>query len=276
MILEGYLHEKKCFVTLTYDDEHFPKDASLDPRHPKLFIGRMRKELPVGSLRVLTVGEYGHDGEREINPHYHLAMYGFACAGPIKFYESGKRCWCENCEFIRKKWGKGNIVVEELNRKSAQYIAGYVVKKLTHRFDERLFINGDPANRRYPEFCRPPRRPGLAHGVIDGFVKSMTGSDGQFFLSDRGDVPNVFMVEGKALPMGRYLMNKLRDRVGIKEVSRDAYVKEMQALWYDAQLDASIPEEEKLSIRKCILSHYAGQRAQVHAAFNLYKQKGVL
>jgi len=36
-IHEAQLHQNNCFITLTYDDEHLPKDLSLDHRDFQLF-----------------------------------------------------------------------------------------------------------------------------------------------------------------------------------------------------------------------------------------------
>lgn len=272
ILLESFMHDKKCFLTLTYDDEHLPKDASLNPRHVQLFLKKMRKELGPGSLRFFCVGEYGgtkygsSKTSREVNPHYHLALFGFNCCGRIYFAGSGKRCFCEMCEFVRSKWEFGNIVIDELNRKSAQYIARYVVKKLTSFNDSRH-------EGRYPEFQRSSRRPGIGAGAVDNIFRSLQYGKNKLALSAEGDVPGALSIDGQKLPFGRFILNKLRERADVTEVSRSRYVAELQALWFDALSDSENPP---LSLKSVLLQRNSGRVANVEAAYNIYSSEGVL
>lgn len=61
------------FVTLTYDDEHLPKDLSVNKRDVQLFHKRLRKNFPSSDLRYYVVSEYG---DRTHRPHYH-GLYFF-------------------------------------------------------------------------------------------------------------------------------------------------------------------------------------------------------
>lgn len=215
IMLEARASSSSCFLTCTYDDVHVPEDFSLSPRHHELFIKNLRKRLPVGSIRYLGVGEYGgylYDGEgsRRVNPHYHYALFGFDCCGPIKYLQSGDRCWCSNCEMVRKVWGKGNIVIEPLNITTSNYISGYILKKMTKRGDERL-------EGRWPEFKRSSNGGGSA--VVKGGIGAPAVFNIWNAFHDRhsgeifdvnGDVPSSLQMEGRLYPLGRYLRRKLR------------------------------------------------------------------
>ena len=75
MILEAKEHLFSSFVTLTYDDEHMPKDGSLCKKHLQQFIRRLRKALYPRKIRYYAVGEYG---DKSWRPHYHLIVFGLS------------------------------------------------------------------------------------------------------------------------------------------------------------------------------------------------------
>lgn len=85
IMFEAGYHEKTAFLTLTQDDEHVRKDASgrfiLRRKDFRDFVNRLRGYLPPRSLSLYGVGEYGHEGARKWNPHYHAALFGYACDG---------------------------------------------------------------------------------------------------------------------------------------------------------------------------------------------------
>ena len=73
IVHESDLHERvggNCFVTLTYDDDHVPKDKSgrlvLRPDDLKNFLKRVRKDVYPGKIRYYAVGEYGRSEERRV------------------------------------------------------------------------------------------------------------------------------------------------------------------------------------------------------------------
>lgn len=242
IVLESRVHSESCFLTLTYDDDNLPKDFSLDPSDHRNFMKRFRKELPVGSLRYLGVGEYGGklydgSGDREINPHYHYALFGFNCLGAIRYPDSGRRCWCVRCELVRRVWGKGNIVIEPLNIKTANYISGYVLKKMTKVGDERL-------GGRYPEFKRASNGGGksVVKGGIgapatkfisDALFNSFTG---EIFIGD--DVPTSLQVERVQYPLGRYLRSKVREQMGLEKATPKGVLQSYKAELWDMFFDA--------------------------------------
>ena len=171
-MLEASQHKHNSFLTLTYDDEHLPDDFtdektglvyapnSVDPYHHKLFIDRFRtdfKRKTGKTIRYFMCAEYGEKTQR---PHYHYALFGYpSCSNPVKLRkgEKPKPCNCPNCSFVRKHWIKGHIYLGNLTQHSAQYVAGYVTKKLTSiGHDYKDILHG-----RYPEFGRQSKMPGL-------------------------------------------------------------------------------------------------------------------
>lgn len=86
--------------------------------------------------------------------------------------------------------------------KSAQYIAGYCTKKMTHRSDIRL-------GGRHPEFTRMSLRPGIGASAMWNVASTVL----QYREKDI-DVPLALMYGKKEFPLGRYLRRKLREYVG--------------------------------------------------------------
>jgi len=206
IVLESMQYSDNAFVTLTYADEHLPvggKDnlPTLAPKDMQDWLKRLRKSYEPLRLRFFGVGEYGDVTQR---PHYHLCLFNYpSCHYGMSRYKFRVNC-CPVCDNIRDTWSKGNIFVGQLSMESAQYCAGYVVKKLTDKDDVRL-------NGRHPEFARMSLRPGLGAGMMDDVAHTLLALG----LEDtQTDVPSALRHGSRLLPLGRYLQKELRKRVG--------------------------------------------------------------
>ncbi|AZL82985.1 replication initiator protein [Apis mellifera associated microvirus 53] len=194
IILEAFKHEKSCFITLTYSDEFIPPGASLDPEHFRNFLKRLRDRIKPYRFRYFGVGEYGDETGR---PHYHAALFGLGV---------------DDTELISSCWAMGNVYNGTLTVESAQYIAGYVTKKMTKSDDPRL-------GGRYPEFSRMSLKPGIGAGAIEELTAFFKSDQGKRLLDETGDVPLALMHGGRSLPLGRYLRRKLREALSLPEVT---------------------------------------------------------
>jgi len=193
IMLEKRLHEKSCFLTLTYDDAHHPTGGSLVPSHYQKFVRSIRKDFPI---RYFFVGEYGDHSNR---PHYHAAMFGLDET---------------DSDYLRRKWGKGHIMCGTLTDESAQYVAGYVVKKLTNGNDPyvRARLGG-----RHPEFARMSLKPGIGAGAVRSIADVLESDFGPDVLQQFDGVPPVLRHGSKMLPLGRYLKKRLQDEILFKK-----------------------------------------------------------
>lgn len=108
-----------CFLTLTYNDEHLPKDKSVSVRDVQLFFKRVRRNMRLWypefdyenyPLRYFLVSEYGGQYGR---PHYHLILWN--C--PLNWQE------------IEKCWQNGFIKIGQTTPKSVQYCLKYFAIK---------------------------------------------------------------------------------------------------------------------------------------------------
>lgn len=190
LLLESCKHNESSFVTLTYAPEFLPADGSLKPVHLQLFLKRLRKALSPRKIRFFAVGEYGDETFR---PHYHLAIFGLGQ---------------HELDVVRSAWSMGHVMLGDLSRASAAYIAQYCTKKMTSTDDPRL-------QGRHPEFTRMSLRPGIGALAIDDLACALSGVDGSRMLADTGDVPYTLKVGGQDIPLGRYLRMKLRRALDI-------------------------------------------------------------
>jgi len=204
------MHEFSSFVTLTYDQQHLPENGSLRPRDIQLFLKLLRKRMGADRpLRYYFVGEYGDETQR---PHYHAALFGVS---PLE-WELVQSVWPHGAVDNPVKKRLGTLTLE-----SAQYIAGYVTKKMTSADDKRL-------NGRYPEFARMSLRPGIGATAIPSIAESLNDSTGARYLAQNLDVPINLNQGRKTLPLGRYLRKGLRDAMGFNPSDRENQLREIQ------------------------------------------------
>lgn len=210
LMLESKSHADSSFLTLTYAQEKLPAGGTLVPKHPQDFLKRLRSSLPY-KIRYYLVGEYGDQTAR---PHYHLALFGYpTCTYSRSRYRLYKNC-CTNCDRIRDHWTHGHVDLGTLTTESAQYIAGYVTKKLTNKNDPQTqkVLNG-----RHPEFARMSLKPGIGALSVDSISLPLTTDAGTNLIIQSGDVPSQFQHGSKKLPLGRYLKTKIRTHLGFPE-----------------------------------------------------------
>lgn len=203
LLLEASQYEHNAFVTLTYDEEHYPEGGSLCPADMRNYLKRLRKKLYPRTFRYFGAGEYGEKSE---HPHYHLALFGTETCrrGSTALSRHGRAC-CENCTLHTETWGKGHVYLGSLTDQSAAYIVGYVTKKITNPKGEEELAG------RHPEFARMSNRPGLGAGIMDEVASTLM----QHRLEDViEDVPLVLRHGKKLMPLGKYLRRRLRTRIG--------------------------------------------------------------
>lgn len=142
---EAEMHEKNCFVTLTYNDEHLPSSYSLKKKDFQDFMKRLRKRI--GKVRYYHCGEYGDTHKR---PHYHAILFGFDFSKDRRQVEDSVSGHAQyESDLLNDCWGNGLTRISEVTYDSCAYVARYTLKKLVHEWDEN-----DPREKEYSTCSR--------------------------------------------------------------------------------------------------------------------------
>lgn len=203
------MHEKCCFVSLTYSPENLPvSDESgkvgrgvLCLSDLQKFVKRLRKKFSGRQIRFYACGEYGPTGTHI--PHYHLILFGVDAeeldhdwfvyqgkSGPLR------KNFVRN-SLLYELWNKFGLVhVGDASVHSIAYCAGYVTHKLTKKNDGYT-----------PEFHVMSRRPGLGVEALADIARHLCKVSENNL--DVGDARQIY-AQGNLWPTGRYLLSKLR------------------------------------------------------------------
>lgn len=134
---ESLYHAENCFVTLTYDDEHYP-------------YGKFKKDDFIAFIKAIRNSGFkvryfgcGELGSHTFRKHAHIILFGYmphdlVYAGDS---ESGEALFTS--KFLSDIWAKGIVKVQFFGPRVAGYVAGYVDKKVDKE-DGFIFMSTKP------------------------------------------------------------------------------------------------------------------------------------
>lgn len=127
--LESRSHAFSTFITLTYDDDHYP--GCLDKTHIRSFF----KSLYNHGIKFRYYGcsEKGSESGRW---HHHIILFGYRPDDLVYYSRTKSGGYQFTSEFLSKIWNKGFVTVCDFEPGLAAYVAGYVNKKLEDPNDE--------------------------------------------------------------------------------------------------------------------------------------------
>lgn len=180
---EAQLHQANSFITLTYNDEHLPKDHSIHKEELQKFFKRIRKNTGQ-KLRYFACGEYGEKNNR---PHYHAIIFGYDFPDKTLWSKSKSGELIFRSKELERAWSKegepiGHAAIGSVTFNSAAYVARYAMKKrkgTQEEKDEHYKILDKETGEIYqlePEFCLMSRRPGLGKEWLEKY-KTDTNKD---------------------------------------------------------------------------------------------------
>ena len=266
LLLEALSHSDVSFVTLTYADN----PITLWPRDVQLWIKRLRKRY-IKKLRYYLVGEYGSISDR---PHYHAILFGFSsCLYGRPIVSSKSNCPCLPCSELQSSWPHGFTYNGTFSRESAQYVSGYVIKRMTSKKDLRL-------QGRHPEFSRMSRCPGIGALAMQHVAKSISKAGLDHCLVD-GDIPTHIKMDGKSVLFGPYLRDKLRHHLDLPPGTPQANVDKYRIECLDAIVNAALPSPtfyQGFYDRRSEIfsSRYKGVCDNIEARYKIFNSGGSL
>lgn len=207
MLLEAFEHPSSTFLTLTYNDEHYP--GELRKCDLQRFIRRVRQIVSPRTIRYYGVGEYGEQTKRG---HYHIIMFGL--------YPTEKKV-------IEQAWtlagrSVGFHYAGTVEPGSISYTLSYMMKRLTKKGDPKL-------EGKSPEFAIMSKNPGLGYGAVERIVKAYRTKGGQAALMEKKWIEERYRSGGSTYPLGRYLKGKILKELGFETGNIEAH-NEMQEL----------------------------------------------
>lgn len=252
-MLEMNYHDEACFVTLTYDELNLIRtnytrtdtgetgcSNTLFKKHYMDFFKRLRKANPGSDIRYVLAGEYGEQSDRA---HYHALIFGYKPHDlrPVSVNRRGQPLYMS--EELNRIWQKGNCIVGDVTKDSANYVCRYVTKKLY----SDIGMDNYQMRGRIPPFIVTSKRPAIGKRwyddnkdwCLDQTISYATPSGGRTFTAPRY-FKKLAEKEG-LLTFERCDIMDVRNSVN---VSQNEYVKSVNGLSYEEIAEAKEREME--------------------------------
>jgi hypothetical protein len=184
---EAQMHTSNCFITLTYANEHCPKDMSLHYEDYQLFMKRLRKRFTGKTIRFYMAGEYGSLFDR---PHFHACLFGIDFQDKKIFKRTQTGSILYTSEILEQLWPFGYSTIGDVNFESAAYVARYIMKKINGvTVNENHEVVDAGAHYQYcdletgeliqrkPEFNKMSLKPGIGQSFLDKYMSDIYPND---------------------------------------------------------------------------------------------------
>ena len=229
---EASLHKDNIFITLTYNDDHLPENASLVPDHFTLFMKRFRKSIEPRQIRFYMCGEYGENFGR---PHYHAIIFGYAFPDAVA-HQTVRGLTTYVSEQLSELWGMGFCTIGAVTYESAAYCARYVLKKQYGQQSRDHYTSVDKETgeirHRLPEYARMSRGTGLGKDWILKYLEDTYPADhvihrgrevrvppyyDRVLAKERGDEALATVKAGRVAKAIAHEENNSRSRLKVRE-----------------------------------------------------------
>lgn len=225
---QASLSPANCFITLTYDDLHLPRPATLQHSHFQKFIAKVRRKVGL-PISYFMCGEYG---DRTTRPHYHAIIFGYDFGGRIWRPDFGSfprlnraQKGCYSSEELSRYWTYGYNAVGPVTPASAKYVASYCLKKVTGVRADEHYKRVDPDTGEVywlvPEYARMSTRPAIGKAWFDRYSDDVLKYDGVFMDGKKQPVPRYYDKLREQRDAARLAATKLKRRIKALDHARD-------------------------------------------------------
>lgn len=157
---EAQMHEENTFITLTYNDDHLPKNGALQHVHFQKFIRALRQKTRK-NIRYFMCGEYGELNGR---PHYHAILFGYEFPDAYLWRNrKGRKDY--RSDLLDSLWNKGHAEIGPVTQQTTQYVARYIIKKQSRDRNQADYPITDTETGeikgRQQEYTKMSLKPGL-------------------------------------------------------------------------------------------------------------------
>lgn len=174
---EASLHDRNCFLTLTYKPECVPARGMLNKADFQKFMKRLRKHIEPRRVSFFHCGEYGEELGR---PHYHALIFGYDFDDK-KPWKQTKDGTLYTSELLSSLWGLGHAVAGPVTFQTAAYTARYALKKVTGKAAAEHYRRVDQETGEVyqlpPEYITMSLKPAIGRGWFERFKSDVYPSD---------------------------------------------------------------------------------------------------
>lgn len=204
---EAKYHKDKVFLTLTYDDEHLPRNCgvpTLRYKDVQDFLKRLRKYLGDVKIRYFCSSEYG---AKKFRPHYHMILYGWSPPDLRHYKRSYSGLPIYKSKILDSIWENGYVFVGTVTEMSANYVARYTLEKNQDK-GEKFY------EYREKESVRMSRRPGIGFTWINRYWKNVAERGFILFDNIKHAIPRFYRSFIEKVDLFRYkiLQSRLKKR----------------------------------------------------------------
>lgn len=189
---EAKTHPLNSFITLTYSNEHLPRDGSLVKKHFQDFMKRLRKNTGV-KLRYFVCGEYG---EESFRPHYHAIIFGYDWPDKTKYATNRRGDVRFKSKKLEAQWGLGACEIGSVTPDSCGYVARYVMKKITGTMAESHYerVNKTTGElyQLLPEYINMSTKPAIGRNFYEKYSDEINTQDSILIKGQKRKVPRYY------------------------------------------------------------------------------------
>lgn len=225
-VCEASYYDDNFFVTLTYDNDHYP--GHLVKKDLQDFFKRVRKYK---SFRYFACGEYGDQFDRG---HYHIIMFGLQLDDLKPIGKGPHGGYYYSSMFLQKMWPFGFVTIGDVSYSSCNYVAQYVVKKINKK-----------DNHEFPAFITMSLKPGIGQRYFEDHWQKIYDTDSLYINAGDNYVNNVPRYFDKLL---QRIAPQILDDVKFERIDKSSVSTLAQLTQFNMQFQEQLLQEVNVQV----------------------------